>query len=451
MSQNKNSVFPVALPLTIIGVLVIGFGIKLFLDRYEQYEESIDTGWSLEAKINPWLAAQRYLENLGYGVESYERMEELEPDLQDQNKPGTILITDIELVISQRRVDQLLEWAQSGGHLIVGLPNSLDGRTHELLQHFGASVVEPEETEAAKSNERQSLAELMREFDRQKESPDKNSKQTFEQWAEQSRPGSWESAKENEFVQLEFSGMDEPVEIHMSLYQQLNHPWLYIDEQDEQNYIDENPRSHIPDYWAGNEAGIQYMEFAEGDGHVTFLTSPNIWQSSKIDKHDHAWLLWKLSPSGRFAVVYGASMPALSAVIWKFAPEAVFAFSVLLLFWLIYRGRRFGAIREASTTRRRAIAEHIRACTDYLWRNKQTEALLNPLQKTIELRCQQVCPGWQNLDNTQQIEWLANHCGATETNDMEQIAAAMAANTPNNESEFVLSVRVLQRIRESLL
>ena len=37
------------------------------------------------------------------------------------------------------------------------------------------------------------------------------------------------------------------------------------------------------------------MQFEVGEGLLTIVTDPSIWTSYRIDKYDHAYLLWILS------------------------------------------------------------------------------------------------------------------------------------------------------------
>ena len=405
-SSSRSNSRLVVLPLALIAALVAAFSIWYFYEYYEQYEETIDNGWTVEAQTNQWLAAQKYMERLGYTFNRYERIEDLAPDLKQQSRPGTVLITDVELILTEKRVAALLDWVKDGGRLIVGLPDSEVGRTHSLLKHFGVTL-EAYEEEDEEDSEKSHFVDLMREYNDRNESLEGEEKNTqnFEEWTKDNREQNLASAREFELTTIEFQEEEYSTEVHFTQSAQLDHEWFYLDSDEEQEY-----EGHYPSYWAAStNGGTSFMEFNEGEGVVSFVSNSDIWDSSKLDKHDHAWFLWQLAYGDSVSLLYGANMPALGVILWRAAPELLSAFGLWLLCWLIYRGRRFGAIREQTFTQRRAIIEHIRACSDYLWRSKKPDALIAPLQNAIHHRCLLLCPGWNNFSPEQQLQWLTQH------------------------------------------
>ncbi len=424
--------------------LCTALGVWVFQHYFERYETTEDAGWTKEAHLNPWLAAKMLLEKSNQALDRYKRIEDLHPVLSHQSANNVIIINNIELILTRRRTNELLEWVERGGHLIVALPSAENGSNHPLLEHFGVSLVaihheddndEPEDS-SSESYEKESY---------EKESYEKESYKE-ESYKEESNPG---------LTRIEFYDSDQIAEVHLSQNAQMDHKWFYLSAEEEPSY-----KKAAPEYWSDSALyGTTFMEFREGSGLITLLSSTDIWNNQHIDLHDHAWLLHKLLNGRSTHLLTNTDSPALIMVAWRAAPELVIAACLWLVFWLVFCGRRFGAIREQAFTKRRAIVEHIRACATFLWRSKHPQALLTPLQTAIHQRCQQLCLSWNRLSKEQQQQWLLDYYslkdnslkGSEQTVSPAQLASAMSNDKPNNEYELVDRVRTLQLIRDVLL
>ncbi|MEZ4282199.1 MAG: DUF4350 domain-containing protein [Myxococcota bacterium] len=105
----------VALLLLVVAGLAAGF-----FTLFERYEEEIDRGASDEARRNRFLAAELFLRRVHRGpVESHSSWASL-GDFDGRGASGALIIADSRLVLSDSQADRLLDWARSGGHLIVG-------------------------------------------------------------------------------------------------------------------------------------------------------------------------------------------------------------------------------------------------------------------------------------------------------------------------------------------
>ena len=436
--------------LIVIAILVSLIGTRLFLDHFERYEKTTDQGWTLEALLNPWLAAEKYLEKLDHRLTYIKHIERLHPLQEKQTPNETLLITDIDLILTEAWSQSLLNWVEKGGQLIIGLPNSTANSTHPILEHLGVRL---------ENNQFDTNQEGIKDFTNlsaQYHSRDKSQEKmdgrfyTFDEWASKNHSNLWNEIRGQVLTTIEFE--DAPlVEVFFRQEIQLNHEWLSLEEKE--IFAFEGSRPHS---WAWSTAkGVNFLKFKEGEGTITLLVDPTIWYSGRINQYDHAWLLWKLAKGGSVSLLHDINMPPFYTVIWRSAPEAVIAFILWLVGWLLYRGRRFGTIHELSFTKRRSIIEHVRAGSGYLWYNKKPGTLITPLQDAINKRCQQLCPDWHHLSREQQLRWLAQHCRhSSDTSSPlseKQLAEALAKNFIGSESAFTDRVRTLQKIRETVL
>ena len=80
------------------------------------YEEVVERGPSPEAQANPYLAAEHFLRQQGIAVEHANSLERL---ATLPTKGGSLLLLSERSNMTPRQVDQLLEWTQAGGHLLL--------------------------------------------------------------------------------------------------------------------------------------------------------------------------------------------------------------------------------------------------------------------------------------------------------------------------------------------
>ena len=104
--------------LTLLALLLVG-GLALWLSQHlVQRDEETYAGYGEAAQRNPLYAAERLLTRLGRTVHSVRRLN----DLSDPLDPAdTVLLALPTYALSAADSQRLLEWAQQGGHLIIGV------------------------------------------------------------------------------------------------------------------------------------------------------------------------------------------------------------------------------------------------------------------------------------------------------------------------------------------
>jgi len=102
----------------------------------EEYETKIWTGQSKEARVNPYLAAQKFLESRDVVVES--TLDTLDFDKIDVG--DVVVLTEVDsMLVSQSRIDAALNWVERGGFLLVGANQESEGG-NSILDHFDIKV-----------------------------------------------------------------------------------------------------------------------------------------------------------------------------------------------------------------------------------------------------------------------------------------------------------------------
>ncbi len=401
-------------------VLLVGSCIYSFKTFFEPWEETIDIGFSREARLNPFLAAEQYLTQLGYDVQS----DNSAGFLNDLPSLSMLLISQAAIVRSEYRSKRLEMWLLQGGHLIIEAPSANQLNQHVLLAPYAISRIK---SEAKKPD-----------MDRQNTPSIQEMVAMLEE-----REGRVPLIPEAELTQIRFENTHEPVTIHFS-------PDFILDYQSGKKASDESGNEHFLLYQASSDAGVHFIQFQIGEGLLTIVSDSSIWHSKRISQFDHAYLLQALSNRGVgdgpiVRIVRGIQMPPLTTMVWQAAPELVITTGVLLVAWLLYRSRRFGSVQEPDFSHRRAISEHTRGSAGFLWRHKRYRALLEPLQQDIAKKVYQRYPNHRSGDSKLHC-FLAERTGA----NVDDIRQAMSIPDAMNETTFVRQVALLQKIRESL-
>jgi len=427
--------------LTVAGLAVLGFlgwGVYSSIEFYDDTEEST---WSLQALRNPYLAAQQFMQQSG--IESVEADSLI--GLSSLEGVDTVLITDANQVVNPRQLEQVLSWLEDGGNLIV-TANSIDDSEDLLLKEFDIEVTWNNDDDFTEDEH-----ELLDDHNDTDEEVD----------SEKKEPSISESLREyNEQIdagktpdEIAQSGITEPtlttidfgdeigiLEIAFKSSRVLTHPYSDGAEVDES--------SPKPFSWSASEHGIHLMQFDVGDGLLTIISDPTIWTSSRIDQHDHAYLLWVLSSKeGGFAILHPTLRDSIWVLISRHAPEFLIALALSIALWLWHLGHRFGRIVPPQSSGGRALSEHFSATANYLWHRKASNQLIEPVRQQIFRRASIVLPEFASAskDPARQTQIISRHCG------LQIVAVDNALNAKDfNESSFVRTVKLLKYIEQSL-
>jgi hypothetical protein len=147
MNRSSTSV-KLVLGLVLLGL--IAWGLYASIEFYEETEES---GWSIDALRNPYLAAQKFMTESDIevtDVDSLARLEEL-------SGLGTLFFSDANQVQTPRQLEQVMNWLDLGGNVIY----TADAVAHDddlLLREFSVEV-DWREFEVEEETEEKTLSE----------------------------------------------------------------------------------------------------------------------------------------------------------------------------------------------------------------------------------------------------------------------------------------------------
>ncbi|WP_028886674.1 DUF4350 domain-containing protein [Teredinibacter turnerae] len=440
-------------------VVAAAVAITLFALSIERYEEEKNLGWSRLALQNPYLAAVRLAEKAGMVVDTFDSY--LTP--KEMESFGTLFIPDSGHLISSRRADELVDWVDAGGHLIVGAQNPSASNVDWVLNYFGisASYGESEDDgtrfESEKAGSGSALSGDDSDLGSQTEENEPPFSERLEKHNQQIRSGEREQRQKSLSVRerileferhvphsrmtsLEFKGVDGELLVIFPSHVVVDHP-----------AISDPSFSEVAEYEViyagGDQFGTRFIQVDIGAGLVTVLANPGIFGSNYIGYFDNAFLWETLAFNGeRLGMLHGSKMPSLGQLMWKFMPETVMSFLVLLMLWLWRQLPRFGATHRLHYQTRRSILEHITAAAQYRWRGGWQAELLEPLQQEIQKRAERQIPAYSAAEPSEKRRILASAASISP----ESLAAAMQAGKGLSEEKFLQTVKVLQRIKDSI-
>ena len=115
-----------------VGLLVLlALGVRWFFDNFERLPGKEPVPASGEARLRPFLAAERFAERMGMPAHELRSLAEL-----DRPAPGAVLLMpNRRQALDAQRAARLLAWVERGGHLVVEA--ELPGVPDPLLERLG--------------------------------------------------------------------------------------------------------------------------------------------------------------------------------------------------------------------------------------------------------------------------------------------------------------------------
>ncbi|WP_053135773.1 DUF4350 domain-containing protein [Pseudomonas sp. MIACH] len=382
-------------PLLWVGLMVaclIGAGGFYAWSKATPYEEVVDRGPSPEAMANPYLAAEHFLRQQGLAVEHANGLERL---TTLPARGNSLLLLGERGNMSPRQVGQLLDWAKSGGHLLVvaeALWDEETGKSGDLLLdrlHIHQALSdEPDDPAPARKNKAPDLTKLYVDND------------------------------------------TAPV---------------YFSFDTDFNLID--PK-HLAQFSANSARSSHLMQLDLGQGRVTVITDSDLWKTPDIGKHDNAWLLWYLNQGTAVTLLFNSDVDDLFTLLLRYFPQALVTLIALLALALWQAGMRQGPIHAPAPKARRQLQEHLKASADFLLRRSGQGTLLQALQHDILRTARRRHPGFEHLDNTEQWRVLA-HLTRQPSHVISQALGPLPAKRLSS-ADFSRQVACLQTLRNAL-
>ncbi|MFZ5560606.1 MAG: DUF4350 domain-containing protein [Pseudomonadota bacterium] len=368
--------------LPLLLALLLAFFFACFTWEYTER----DSGYSREARLNPWLAAGRLLEQNGMQVHFAPEYARLPPRAR-----VIVLATPLQY-LDEREQRALLDWIGKGGHLVMELPESgarADDRDL-VLQQLDVGLRKRDFSEA----ERKTLA---------REPPLRA-------------------------LRLGDEGL---VQAHFRAHYHLA------------------PGKRAPRWTATDKYGAHVMRFAQGSGRVTVLSDSGWLHNASLAEGDHAALLWRVvdaRPGDAVWLIHGVERPSLFALLRELAAPFLAALALCVLVWLWAISRRFGPLESVLPAARRRLSEHLEASGRYLLRHGGLGLLYDASRQRLLAQLQRRHPQWKRLPSAA----LATQLAARARLEPAAILRLLESDAPDHLLQFTADIRLINRLRKAL-
>ncbi len=392
MSRRAGFILGMAL------LLVLGLLANYLLGKLEPYEDVIEHGPSPEVDSTPYLAAEHFLRLQNITARRADSLEVLD-GLPSQGQ--TLMLLADRSNMTPRQAEKLLQWTANGGHLLLiaeRLWDEDEGKSGDLLldllgiQQYMSDELDEEESSADEASE-----------------------------------------DGEAYPQL------------TKLYLENEQAPAYIAFDTDYHLYDSQNRAHA---WANSALATHLLQLYHGDGLITVLSDPWIWQNRNIDEYDHAWLLWYLGQDSDVTLLYHADSDSLASLLLRHFPLALAVLALLIVAGLWHLGMRHGPLQAPASRARRQLEEHLRGSADFMLRRSGQHSLLKGLQQDIQRRARRRHPGFEKLAVAEQWQVL----GRLTRLPAREISLAMRPLPQKRLSatDFTRQVAHLQTLRNAL-
>ncbi|SEQ66432.1 hypothetical protein SAMN03080615_02253 [Amphritea atlantica] len=374
-----------------------------FFNNHERVTEEQRVDISPEAMRNRFLAAERFLQQLGYQAESF-RARDLTTVLPP---PGDVLLARrMPPQMNDQQIEVLDNWIEAGGILILTSEHFYqeDEDNDPFLAFLGVRMLPPESSD-----------------DQQADTSDQN---------EDSVKSDTSEADSSSYLTVSLSLASEPEPVTVSFLRDR----ILVD----------------GDQWAslraGSEQGANYLRFEYGQGRVMVLSDLDLFTNDRINKDDNAFLLSHLVAGGRKVwLQYSIDALPLPQLLWQKIPFIVCALVVLLLLmgWrlFLFTGPRL----KLQNLQRRNLLEHIDATAHYAWRIDKGYTLFENNRRALELAWRKRHPALNPMDESQRAEWIGEKTGMAATAVERSLYHEIT-----KDQDFIKATLVLQQLASGL-
>lgn len=300
-------------------------------------------GYRGEARLNPYLAAERYLESQGWSADSSRTWSNYDQETSVIFMPGSFLQT-------KGMAKRALEWVSDGGTLVLTIEGGEPERNDFTDSSSGQVADKGDFTGLDEIYELFGVEVTYRDEPAFEEDALEKDGHLSRRW-EVSRTG--ESFGE---MALEFEG---------NVVLTIESGWNWIPEIG---------------------GGSRMVGGGYGEGEVIFLAHARPLRSPYLARADHARFLEYLAKNqggGKLVFLYGSST-SFFGLLWKEGRMVVIAGLGALVVWLWMRIPRFGPVLRDREVKPRKYGESLTTAARFLWRTGSLASLIRPLRERIE-------------------------------------------------------------------
>ncbi len=434
--------------------------------HWEQVEKT--KGYQGKARVNPFLAAQRLLEELGH-------MPERRLNLGILPDTDAVIILSGEGGVSEGRARQLTNWVRDGGHLIyclsgcrayndhasglelgmAMLENVLEQEGDPLLDEFGIELQkwDSETMERSLETARKKLEEKTEDTKHpEKAAPEK--KDTSDK-ADKDKAAPKPPEKLNDLLKEAGKMVDA---LHEDLMAEMGLDW------NGRHYklklagfhalkVNRPLDAEDNEFVVGERENAAAVHLEHGLGYVTVLTHARPFRNRWLTEHDHAEWLDALIAGGndraREVFFVAAATASFTDLLWERGWMVVIMVVVCIAFWLWRHMPRFGPLSPVQLDETRHFSSHVASLGHFYWRMRRPDVLVQAAREAVweilRTRHASIDAHTRHLSDALAAS-IATRCHLT----VERVTAAFDMPAPHQAHNLIPLLRDLQTMRTQL-
>lgn len=333
-----------------------------------------------EARYNPLFALKKALQIRGVKVASRANLDiaKMSPMFND-----TIVLAADVRTLSSAQAESLLDWVDSGGHLVFELPRGKPGRAGALLDALGLSVT-------------------------------------------------------GRMICLTFpvAGQTQPARDCFSARFKIDAGEQHGERGDVFTLLAGDA-----------DKGYFFGRKRHGDGAWFLASDLDFLRNQELGEPGNAALAWQvLAPAlkgGTVHLVYATDVPPLHVLLVDYGWPALVPALLALLAWLWARSQRLGPALALADPNRRALYEHVAAAGEFAYRRGRAAALYAPLRRAFMERLRRDHPALAALDDNALAGALAEKTGRSP----DEVRLALMPIDLTRPEHFQATMKILSELR----
>jgi len=389
-----------------------------------------EVGFKGPARIDPFLAAQRFLEARGHYAERTPSIIPL-PAAHEG-----LVFTSGEAGMPVGRALQILDWVRDGGHLVYTLAGGgpyndwsitsalssigyfgNDERPDPILEALGITAID-----------RRSKAEIDAAVG-SVISPGKQKKIDPPPTKPDSRKAKIESPEDVSTLTTTVQWGGESLSLTLPDY------LTFAIER----------RLQRDEYWAGKTDAAHLLSLKHGRGRITLLPHARPLRNRYLGTADHGRLLDAIAGESPTHALFVIGLDgSFWQLLWERAWRILIGLALLIALWLWMSLPRFGPIRSVVLHPTKRFADHLESLGHFFYGLRRYDYLLAATQKALHQRLIETHP--HLTDPTAQTALLATRSGLPH----DRIQAALADPQKATATHLIRLLQDLQTLRQSL-
>lgn len=368
--------------------ILVAASVATFYANFEQYPEKVWHAPKAEAETNQFLALEYLMQKLGRQPLRLQTFNRL-----TSAQGGVLLLAAQQTSKPYPAIDKLFLWVKAGGHLVIERAPPQIATIYGLKFCTPKLCNEPEKNKTGQTNgtssKQKPLSELLLNQTRYKLNSDNS--------------------------------------------------WI-------QPLADTPPIVQLTDQFGHTRV----VEYAMGKGHITFISSFELFTNSRLAKEDHAAFLWAITtahqPKAPIYIISHLESPSALEWLWHSAWMVLVSLTLLVALWLWRVIPRFGGIYTETPLERRQLTEHLTALGHFIWKVSGPRYLLAPVQLYVRTKFIRKTPEARLGTLEAQYKHMARHSGLSQ----KEVAHAFATPANATPADFTRSIKTLQKIAEKI-